>query len=99
MYIPALVWKMGHGWHGCFWADSKQWGTKNVGGLPTPWKWVYPCAFTNNPIGYTLTRVTGVSCFSEIIQDVTTTYLTWIDQDYMGSSGGGDTINLIVIGW
>lgn len=26
MYIPALVWKMGHGWHGCFWADSKQWG-------------------------------------------------------------------------
>lgn len=76
-----------------------QWGTKNVGGLPTPWKWVYPCAFINNPIGYTLTRVTGVSCFSEIIQDVTTTYLTWIDQDYMGSSGGGDTINLIVIGW
>lgn len=78
---------------------SVQWGTKNVGGLPTPWKWVYPCAFINNPIGYTLTRVTGVSCFSEIIQDVTTTYLTWIDQDYMGSSGGGDTINLIVIGW
>lgn len=76
-----------------------QWGTKNVGGLPTPWKWVYPCAFTNNPIGCTLTRVTGVSCFSEITQEITTTYLTWIDQDYMGSSGGGDTINLIVIGW
>lgn len=76
-----------------------QWGTKNVGGLPTPWKWVYPCAFTNNPIGCTLTRVTGVSCFSEITQEITTTYLTWIDQNYMGSSGGGDTINLIVIGW
>ena len=79
--------------------ESKQWGTKNVGGLPTPWKWVYPCAFTNNPIGCTLTRVTGVSCFSEITQEITTTYLTWIDQNYMGSSGGGDTINLIVIGW
>ena len=80
-------------------AVSRQWGTKNVGGLPTPWKWVYPCAFTNNPIGCTLTRVTGVSCFSEITQEITTTYLTWIDQNYMGSSGGGDTINLIVIGW
>lgn len=33
MYIPALVWKMGHGWHGCFWADSKQWGSANVDGL------------------------------------------------------------------
>lgn len=76
-----------------------QWGTQNANGKPTPWKWTYPCSFKSRPQGVAATRLGGKNCFSEIIQTITESYLTWIDQDYQGSTGAGDAINFIVVGW
>ena len=78
---------------------SVQWGTQNANGEPTPWKWTYPCSFQSNPKGITATRLGGRNCFSEIMQTITESYLTWIDQNYQGSTGAGDTINFIAVGW
>lgn len=81
-----------------FLLDYKQWGVILATGSPYPWKFIYPVILKNNLFGVSVTRLSGAGCYSEIVQERTLSYLTWIDKDYTNTTGGGDLINFIILG-
>lgn len=75
-----------------------QWGSVVATGLPYPWKFNYPVSLKSKILGISIVRLSGAGAFSEIIQERTLSYLTWIDKDYTNETGGGDAVNFIIIG-
>ena len=78
--------------------QSVQWGTINAGGLPAPWTFTYPTSFKNLAYAASLVRKGGGGAYSEIINELTLSYLTWIDKDHNNETVLGDTIIFIIIG-
>ena len=78
--------------------STKQWGTVTATGLPYPWKFAYPISFKSYLFSISITRLSGAGAYSEIIQERTLTYLTWLDKNYLNATGGGDTVNFIILG-
>lgn len=70
----------------------------NAGGLPAPWTFTYPTSFKNLVYAASLVRRGGNGAYSEIINELTLSYLTWIDKDHNNETGLGDTIIFIIIG-
>ena len=75
-----------------------QWGIVEANGKPYPWRFTYPIAFKKFLLGITAIRLNGGHAYSEIIQERTLTYLTWLDKNYLNTTGGGDTVNFIILG-
>lgn len=76
----------------------RQWGSVVATGLPYPWKFNYPVSLKSTILGISIVRLSGAGAFSEIIQERTLSYLTWIDKDHTNETGGGDAVNFIIIG-
>ena len=62
---------MGHGWHGCFWADSKQWGNSNTPAANAS-SIIFPIAFTK----FYKIIATGNLTMSDSVFTQTVNYLT-----------------------
>ena len=68
------------------------------GGVANAWTFTYPTSFKNLVYAASLVRRGGNGAYSEIINELTLSYLTWIDKDHNNETGLGDTIIFIIIG-
>lgn len=66
--------------------------------MALPWTFYYPVLFKSNIYSISATRMSGSGSYSEIMQSVTLSYLTWFDRDSNDRTGGGDVINFVLIG-
>ncbi|WP_420891166.1 gp53-like domain-containing protein [Megasphaera stantonii] len=87
---------MGHGWHGCFWADSKQWGLGEAiaeGGYIS-----FPTSFIDNAYGVVVTHVNANSTPDPRMTEVTYISTTRFYIKSSGTSAGGIQYYYLSIG-